>query len=62
MELVRGGNAPAEGSRDLVCDGANPTNDCEIVDKIWYRGSAAVTLNATAYNNEHAKFLEDGTG
>ncbi|NGY59109.1 endonuclease [Lentzea sp. NEAU-D13] len=62
VQLVRGGNAPAEGSDALVCDNANPTDACEVVDKIWYRGSRALTLNATSYKNNHAGFREDGTG
>ena len=62
VQFARGGNAPAEGSDALVCDSANPTDDCEVVDKIWYRGSRAVTLNATSYKNNHAAFREDGTG
>lgn len=62
VQLVRGGNAPAEGSDALVCNSANPTNDCEVVDKFWYRGSRAVTLNATSYANKHTDFLQDGTG
>ncbi|NNN30753.1 endonuclease [Streptomyces sp. S3(2020)] len=64
VQLIRGGVAPAKGSDALVCDqtGATVPNTCEVVDKILYRGSKFVTLNATNYNNEHAKFLEDGTG
>ena len=62
VELVRGGDAPAEGSDALTCDAVNPTDDCEVVDKIWYRSSRFVTLRATAYSNDHADFLEDGTG
>ncbi|WP_158647278.1 RICIN domain-containing protein [Actinoplanes sp. ATCC 53533] len=62
VQLVRGGSAPAKGSDALVCDSAAVTNDCEVVDKILYRGSRFVNLDATSYNNEHAKFLEDGTG
>ncbi|MEU5261641.1 jacalin-like lectin [Amycolatopsis sp. NPDC021455] len=58
VKLVRGGVAPAPGSPALLCD-AQVTNDCEVVDKILYRGSKLVSLTATAYNNEHAKFLDD---
>ena len=58
VQLVRGGTAPAPGSPALVCDEQNVTNDCEVVDKILYRGSTLVTLQATGYNNEHAKFLD----
>jgi len=59
VKLIRGGVAPAKGSDALVCDqsGATVPNTCEVVDKILYRSSKLVTLNATSYNNEHAKFL-----
>ncbi|MER7572385.1 jacalin-like lectin [Streptomyces sp. NPDC126514] len=61
VDLVRGGSAPAPGSDALVCDAAAPTDDCEVVDKILYRGSALVSLNATSYHNAWASFLrEDG--
>ncbi|MFJ9630745.1 jacalin-like lectin [Streptomyces sp. NPDC101175] len=61
VQLVRGGVAPAKGSDALVCDqsGATVPNTCEVVDKVLYRSSRLVTLNATSYNNEHAKFLTD---
>ncbi|MFC8427646.1 jacalin-like lectin [Streptomyces sp. NPDC057253] len=59
VQLVRGGTPPAKGSDALVCDQTGPTvpNTCEVVDKVLYRGSKLVSLNATSYNNEHAKFL-----
>ncbi|MFJ4830721.1 jacalin-like lectin [Streptomyces sp. NPDC088747] len=59
VQLVRGGTPPAKGSDALVCDqtGATVPNSCEVVDKILYRGSKLVSLNATRYNNEHANFL-----
>ncbi|MHC3473091.1 jacalin-like lectin [Streptomyces sp. 7R007] len=62
VQLIRGGSAPAKGSDALVCDqsGATVPNTCEVVDKVLYRGSKLVSLNATYYNNEHAKFLTDG--
>jgi hypothetical protein len=59
VQLVRGGTPPAKGSDPLVCDPNAVTNTCEIVDKILYRGSKLVSLGATSYNNEHAKFLTD---
>ncbi|MER5713889.1 jacalin-like lectin [Streptomyces sp. NPDC002132] len=61
VRLVRGGTPPAKGSDALVCDQSGPTvpNTCEIVDKVLYRGSKLVSLNATAYNNEHAEFLNE---
>ena len=57
VQLVRGGSAPAKGSDALVCDESAVTNTCEVVDKVLYRGSRLVSLNATRYNNEHADFL-----
>ena len=59
VKLVRGGTPPAKGSDPLLCDENAVTNSCEVVDKILYRGSKFVSLNAIAYNNEHAKFLTD---
>ncbi|MFJ9097162.1 jacalin-like lectin [Streptomyces sp. NPDC102405] len=61
VQLVRGGTPPAKGSDALVCDQTGPTvpNTCEVVDKVLYRSSRLVSLNATSYNNEHAKFLTD---
>lgn len=60
VKLVRGGVAPAPGSPPLLCEPVI-TNDCEVVDKVLYRSSKLVSLDATFYNNEHAKFL-DGDG
>ncbi|MER6186220.1 jacalin-like lectin [Streptomyces sp. NPDC001652] len=61
VQLIRGGSAPTKGSDALVCDqtGTTVPNTCEVVDKILYRGSKLVSLNATSYNNEHSKFLTD---
>ncbi|WP_329049051.1 jacalin-like lectin [Amycolatopsis sp. NBC_01488] len=59
IQLVRGGAAPAPGSPALVCDEQAVTNDCEVVDKVLYRGSKLISLKATSYDNEHAKFLDD---
>jgi hypothetical protein len=61
VQLIRGGTPPAKGSDALVCDqsGATVPNTCEVVDKVLYRGSRLVSLNATSYNNEHGKFLTD---
>ena len=62
VKLERGGVAPAAGSDALLCDPSAPTDTCEVVDKVLYRGSRFVTLNATAYHNEHAGFLETSSG
>ncbi|MFE9449903.1 jacalin-like lectin [Streptomyces sp. NPDC006739] len=59
VKLIRGGTPPAKGSDPLVCDqsGATVPNTCEVVDKVLYRGSKLVGLEATSYDNEHAEFL-----
>ncbi|MFF8280116.1 jacalin-like lectin [Streptomyces lateritius] len=59
VELIRVGTPPAKGSAPLICDQSKPTvpNTCEVVDKVLYRGSTLVSLDATSYNNEHAAFL-----
>ncbi|MEW2573964.1 jacalin-like lectin [Streptomyces sp. NPDC047070] len=62
VQLVRGGSAPAQGSDALVCPTTAPTNSCEVVDKILYRGSNLVNLSGTRYNNEWAKFLDSAGG
>jgi hypothetical protein len=59
VEVERGGVAPAPGSDALLCDAAAITDTCEVVDKILYRSSRFVTLNATGYRNEHAGFVND---
>ncbi|MFD0854618.1 endonuclease, partial [Actinomadura adrarensis] len=56
VQRVRGGNAPVQGTPDLGCPGANPGVQCEVVDKILYRSSRFLTLNATSYENLDADF------
>ena len=58
VQLIRGGTPPAAGSDALVCDESAITNTCETVDKVMYRSSKLVTLSASGFNNEHAKFLD----
>ncbi len=58
VKLVKGGTAPAQGADALVCPTTAPTDACEVVDKVLYRGSELLTLNATRYHNEWASFLD----
>ncbi|QLH21529.1 jacalin-like lectin [Streptomyces sp. Rer75] len=58
VNLVRGGSAPPAGSDALVCDPANVTNACEVVDKVLYRSGPLLSLTATRYNNENTDFLD----
>lgn len=61
IELVRNGVAPTAGSDALLCDNPSPNTTCETVDKVWYRGSSAVTLQATTFDYAGDMFLqEDG--
>ncbi|MFD8044966.1 jacalin-like lectin [Streptomyces chartreusis] len=61
VQLVKGGTPPAAGGDALLCDATAPANDCEVVDKVLYRGGELLSLNATRYNDDWAKFLrEDG--
>ncbi|MBT2526570.1 endonuclease/exonuclease/phosphatase family protein [Streptomyces sp. ISL-99] len=62
VQLARGGSAPAQGSEPIVCPKTAPTNECEVVDKVLYRGSDLVNLSATRYNNEWASFLDSKGG
>jgi len=58
VKLERAGVPPTAGADALVCDEAAITDTCEVVDKILYRSSKFVTLNATDYHNDHAAFLD----
>ncbi|MEU0386228.1 jacalin-like lectin [Streptomyces chartreusis] len=57
VKLVKGGTPPAQGGDALVCDAAAPANDCEVVDKVLYRGGKLLTLTATRYANDWKAFL-----
>ncbi|KKA29457.1 hypothetical protein TD95_003107 [Thielaviopsis punctulata] len=52
--LVRKGNSAADG----VCDNPSATLECEIVDKVFYRGSHLLDLQATAFDYVGEKFLQ----
>jgi hypothetical protein len=56
VELIRGGVVPTE---ETLCDNPSTTNDCEVVDKVFYRSSALLDLQATYWNYESSKFLQD---
>ncbi|KAF1929316.1 uncharacterized protein M421DRAFT_91795 [Didymella exigua CBS 183.55] len=57
IELVMK-TAPAAGKDALLCDNPSPNNTCEIVDKVWYRGSSAVSLQATTFEYAGDMFLQ----
>jgi hypothetical protein len=47
-------NGRTEPPFSPTCD---DTDKCELLDKIFYRSGQAVTLQATSYHNERARFL-----
>jgi endonuclease/exonuclease/phosphatase family metal-dependent hydrolase len=59
VDLVRGGHAPAPGEPAITCDDAVVDETCEVVDKILYRGSRHLGLDAVGYRNDHAAFRDD---
>ena len=59
IELFRNGVAPAPGADALLCNNPSPNNTCEVVDKVWYRGSSALMLKATKLQYAGNLFLQD---
>ncbi len=55
VELVRGGVIP---TAETICDNPSTTNECETVDKVFYRGGPAVGLAATRWGYESTKFVQ----
>jgi endonuclease/exonuclease/phosphatase (EEP) superfamily protein YafD len=58
VQLAKGGVRPTQGADALLCPTTAPPNGCEVVDKVLYRGSDLLSLNATRYQNEWASFLD----
>ncbi|KAJ4988765.1 hypothetical protein SVAN01_05742 [Stagonosporopsis vannaccii] len=62
IELVKNNIPPVAGSDALLCENPSKVNTCETVDKVWYRGSAALTLQATTFDYAGDMFLQqDGS-
>ncbi|SMF38839.1 jacalin-like lectin [Streptomyces sp. Amel2xC10] len=62
VRLVKGGTRPAQGTDALLCPTTAPRDDCEVVDKILYRGGPLFSLTADRYHNEWASFLDSAGG
>lgn len=58
LELIKKNVAPAPGSEALLCTNPSTTTACETVDKVWYRGSSALSLQATTFEYASAMFLQ----
>jgi endonuclease/exonuclease/phosphatase family metal-dependent hydrolase len=52
ISYVRKGNPPAAGADALACGLETTTNDCEVVDKIFFRGNNLLNLNLLNFNTE----------
>lgn len=51
VELIRNGNIPADDDDNaLVCDPKITAYQCEIVDKVFYRGNRFISLQASHYD------------
>ncbi|KAJ7070320.1 Endonuclease/exonuclease/phosphatase [Mycena belliarum] len=58
VQDIEGGTYPAAGANALLCPNGVPTDaDCEVVDKVLYRGSALVALTNTGFFYDTARFL-----
>lgn len=58
IEKVRSGSYPAMGSAALLGTPGATSADNEVVDKIFYRSGAAVTLQANTYKVENTYFTD----
>lgn len=63
IDTVRGGAVPDLGTAALTnCGATYAAPDCEIVDKVFYRGNAFINLTPAAYVLDTAKFTNPDTG
>lgn len=59
VQLERGGVVP---TAETLCVNPSTTNNCETVDKVFYRASPLVSLSATAFHYVSSQFLQaDGS-
>jgi hypothetical protein len=57
VQLQRDGVNPTAGADALLCDNPALNNECEIVDKILYRGSRILSLAASSFTYDGNNFL-----
>ncbi|MBC8082172.1 MAG: endonuclease [Hymenobacter sp.] len=62
IKTIRNNSVPALGAPALTCGGAPTTNQCEVVDKIFYRGNRYVTLNSSGFQQFDPRFVNVTTG
>jgi hypothetical protein len=62
IELIKNGVAPVGGSDALLCDNPSKNTACETVDKVFYRGSSTLKLQANSFAYVGDMFLQaDGS-
>ncbi|KAJ5311660.1 mannose-binding lectin [Penicillium atrosanguineum] len=57
VQLEKGGVYPTAGADALLCDNPSTIETCETVDKVLYRGSDIVTLDASGFVYDGEEFL-----
>lgn len=57
VQLHRNGVNPTAGADALLCDNPALNDECEIVDKILYRGSRILSLAASSFTYDGNNFL-----
>ncbi|EGZ21318.1 hypothetical protein PHYSODRAFT_490869 [Phytophthora sojae] len=57
VESIRNGKPPKKGAEALKCETENITNECEVVDKIMFRGNNYIRLTLDKWNNENEAFM-----
>jgi hypothetical protein len=57
VQLHQGGVDPTAGADAVLCDNPALNNECEIVDKILYRGSRILSLAASSFTYDGNNFL-----
>lgn len=57
VDLQRNGVNPTAGADAIVCDNPAQNNQCEIVDKAFYRGSRILNLAASSFSYDGKRFL-----
>lgn len=63
VQLIRGGSYPVQGADALTdCEGHRTSPGCEVVDKILFRGNSYISLQATNFLTEDARFVHPVTG
>jgi len=60
IQISRNGDVPKKGSSSIMCDLPSNVTSCETVDKLFYRGSKTIDLNATSFNYADGLFTYNG--